>query len=913
MGRSRSDQNRATKVPVTGSSFATTQRAGKSVHLGPEMAPKEAKGKSAKPTKSMTTLHEQLLYLQALYPYASYDKLMAVIDNTNSADEAAEQAYEALNPDYNGFAYLKEQHDLFTSEKLPSAERATAFAGLRESLQERAASAFRPGHFGNLSQLQEYQDTVGLFIVDTSDWDRATLLPARDLAEMTFMDLPLLEEPTNYEAATATINGDSKDVNGLRREGWSQVCSTSLDTSNNATGFLDLQPSSKLHPVSNAASALLSGGNPGKYSHAPSCGASKERPRDERNGNSAAGDGGDSATASVVYVQRSDPPRAAPIIAWAPEAIRVGPAEAGRESEGILRVFDEATFLKGPLLRLATPPPASTEALPDAHMSPQESAVAVRPAVEGEAHEPVMNGLVGGQASALAAPPSPQTTFPLSMEEDGEAHEPFDPGSSAVPKRGGGDNVNEANTEELLRAEAPSASLSHHRRRTCLPETYTEVEPGATASTSTSMAHGTANGTRQISGGDDNAASSNAFCAQSSMRDAARKAHEPKPHPLTTAETVWQRMRNRIPIGNLISRSTSRQKPAVPPKKKSSNGRPNVVCSPGFALPRTAAREGASVLNGTTEGTERQQAAHNGCGDVPVDGNDAAERGVGAPYSERRSSTGTLAIPAAHAGCSSLDPVAFLKAEEERWDTIATMLTSYEEVFGPKSRCDLVRCIHDECPKLRDNVTVILQRLLHVVGKALRGKELVEGMTEEPLKVPLLGTILFSTSPIKLTELSFREDKCSIEFCEDGTRLQANLDLKAMSLEAIRFAYIGEVDAVRQARRARESQGRIPGSYWRAASRTRRGSELEQYTTGVTRGTATIKAADVRVKGRVCIWLMTSGKMHVAFQKTTVSVGSFRLSTTVTKLNVLCTLGAPILRLMIQRGIKQVLQSGHSL
>ncbi|CAG9576697.1 conserved hypothetical protein [Leishmania major strain Friedlin] len=887
MDISRSSQHSATKESATDSSFVETQRAGSSLYIGPEMVPEEANRRSAHPNKSMKTSREQLLYLQALYPYAHYDELMAVISSTDSADEAAERAYEALNPDYNGFAYLKEQHDLFTSEKLRSAERATAFAGLKESLEERAASAFRPGHFGNLSQLQEYHDTVGLFIVDTSDWDRATLLPSRDLAEMAFMDLPLLEERTSYEAARATINGDSNDVNGLRRESWSQVCSPSLTASNNATCFLDLQPSRKLCPVSTTAPASLSGGKVGKCYREPSRDASEEQLTGGHNGSRAVGVGGDSAAASVVYVQRNDPPRAAPIIAWAPEAIRVGPAEARRECEGILRVFDEATFFKEPLLRSATPPPAPTGALLHAHVSPQES--------------------------ALAAPPSPQATLPSFMGEESEAHEPFDSGSGAVPNCGGGDKVHDANAEELLSAQAPSASHSHHRRRTCLPKPYADTQSGPTASTST--AYGTPNGTREISGDNDSAAFSNALSAQCRMRDAACKAlKRRKPHPLTTSETVRQRIRSRTPVGNLIFRATSQHTPVLSPKQQeSSNGRPNVVCSPGLALPRAAARDEASVLNGTAQSTERQQAAHHSCEDIPVDGSDAADGGAGAPHGERPLSTGMLAIPAAHSGCSSLDPVTFLNAEEERWEAIAMMLAPYEEVFGSKSRCALTRCIHDECPKLRDNATVILQRLLHVVGKALCGKEIVEGMTEEPLEVPLLGPILLSTSPIKLTELRFREDKCSIEFCEDGTQLQAKLNVKAMSLDAIQFAYIGEADAARQARTARQSQRRIPGSYWRAAARTQHGSEQDQYTTGVTHGTATIKAANVRVKGKVCIWLMTSGKMHVVFQKTSVSVGSFRLSTTVRKLNVLCTLGAPILRLMVQRGIKQALQSGHSL
>ncbi|GET89741.1 hypothetical protein, conserved [Leishmania tarentolae] len=914
MHRSSSSQLGATKEPMTGSSSATTQRAGSSLHARPVVLPEEANIIGTNLTKSVTTSREQMLYLQALYPYAPYDELMTVISNTNGADEAAEHAYEVLNPDYNSFAYLKEQHDLCTNEKLSSVERAAAFSDLRESLQERAASVFRPGHFGNLSQLQEYQETVGLFIVDTSDWDRATRLSSHDVAEMTFMDLPLLEESTNYGAASTSCNSDSDGVNELRRDEGSQGQRTLLAASSNATRFLNVQRGSKQDPVSNTVSASLSGKNTEKGSSAPTCGASKERLIGGLNGNGALDHQEGSTTASVVYVGHNDPPRAAPIIAWAPEAIRVGPVEARRECEDILRVFDEAAFFKNPLVQLATSPPPSNGNSAHAHISPLESTLAVPSAAEGgEAHGHLMNGVAGASARTLAAAPSPHTTFPSLTGKENEVHEPFDPGSRSLSNLGNGDSFNEK-AEALLSAQAPPTSSSHPCSRTCLPEPYAAAQPFSTPSTST--AYCLTKGTRHISDNDDNSTSSSARCVELRKRDETRKALKGrKPHALTTSETVFQRMRSRTPIGNLIFREASQQTPLLSPRhKKSGNGLLNVACSPEQALSHvTTAHEEANARNGTAEGTERQQVSRNGCDDIAANGRDMTGGGTGERDSKGPFNTRTLAIPAAHSRCSSLDPIVFLNAEEERWDTIATMLAPYEEVFGSRSRCQLVRCVYDECPKLRANITVILQRLLHVVGKALRGKELGEGMTEELLKVPLLGSILLSTSPIKLTELTFCEDKCSFEFCEEGTWLQAKLSLKAIELDAIQFAYIGEVDAARQARAKWKSQRQKPGSSWRAGSSTRRSSEQEEYTTGATRGTAKIKASNVRLKGRVYIWLMASGKMHVAFQKTTVSIGSFQVSTTVTKLNVLCTLGAPFLRLMIQRGIKQVLQSGHSL
>ncbi|KAG5475328.1 hypothetical protein LSCM1_03441 [Leishmania martiniquensis] len=888
MGRSHLSPQGTTTEVAMGSSPLVTQPARSSLDIWPEAAPEDTGKGWAHHRESVATPRDQLLYLQALYPYALHDQLLAVIGNADGADEAANRAYEALNPDYAGFPYLKEQHDLSTNAKLPSTQRATAFVGLKESLQERAANAFRAGGFGNLSQLQEYEETVGLFIVDTSDWDRATLLPPADLGEMMFKDLPLREEPTTYETVVTTIDCDSDNGSERKRDGRWWAPSSSLAMPSGSNGFADRRSRSILRAADNAASTPQAAGKPCKGSWAQLRDAADERltgPRD--------GDGDGNPTAGVVYLQSNDPPCAAPIIAWAPEAIRVEPAEARREREGALRVFDEAAFFRDPLLQVETPP--SHWARAHVNMSPLDLAITSSSTAVGEVHVPAVSVPAGAQSSDTAALAAPQCIDTL-FNEKSEDHEPFESCGTPIPQLGDRNGLGSGSTEERFSAEGLPAPSSYRRTSSCLPAAFVGAQVGASVSTG----GGTTDRTQRILGEDDAVSSTGALKARSSMRDAACKAlRARKPHPLTTSVMVRQRMLSLSPVGNVIFRETSlHARELLPQHIKVSSKRPG---------------EETSTFSISASQHQQAGAALDSWQDIPADEGDTAGRDVGERRGECPFNAGTVHIPAAHDGCSSLDPAAFLDAEEERWETVVTMLAPYERVFGCKLRCELVQCIYNECPKLRANVTLILTRLLRVVRKALCGKELAEGMTEEPLEVPFFGPILLSTSPIKLTDLSFREEKCSIEFCEGGSRLKVKLDLKLLSVAPIQFAYISEAAAARQARLARQWQRGMPVSSSREAAWALRRKQPEQYTEGVTRGTATIKAANVRVKGLVYVWLMASGRTHIAFQKTTVSVGSFRASTSVTKLNILCTLGAPILRLMVQRGIQDVLQRVHTI
>ncbi|KAG5501448.1 hypothetical protein JKF63_03276 [Porcisia hertigi] len=853
---------------TTSASSVTIQREDSSANLRPGASSVNACRGRAHRKKSPPASCDQLLYLRALYPYASYDDLQAVVENTDGIDEAAKRAYEALNPDYTGFTYLKDQHDLLFNAKLPRAERETAFAGLKESLGERAAEAFRPGNFGNLSQLQEYHDTVGLFIVNTSDWDRAMLLPSRDLAEVAFMDLSLRGETTEYVASPATMVGDSDNRRERTQGDGLPTRRVPLATMKSATGgTAGLRLSIQSEAPTNVAFL------------AQSCRSSEEPPRTGQHSGDEEVD-----TPGVIYLRKNDAPCAAPIISWAPEAMYVGPAGAQWVRKETLRAFDEAAF-KDPQRRSAKPPLLEDGAVTDVEASLLDCNIAASSAVAYNVYEPAARGRGGGQPGSTAASPLLPKYHPLFIKGENRTHEPFEVCDTSHVNSGGGHD--DASTKVISTAEEPHTLHSHSSRH-----------------------RGVLRGHVNANGRADDGAISETQNKRNPRIDVAREAlHTGRRSPFTTSEAVGPRMRTPTSVDNFFYEIIMHTPVASPRLERDNDTRLSVPVPMG-----SPALDDASLFHIGAGDSQQHEAMRDGWERrVHTNGSHTAGSDAREVHYVRSFPAGPVAIPAAHSGCSSLDPAAFLDAEMARWDTALKMLAPYEVVFGSKYRCEIVRCIHDHCPKLRANSTLILQRLLHVVGIALRNKELVEGMTEELLEVPFFGSILLSTSPVKVSQLSFREDRCSIEFCEEGTRLKVKLNLKAVVLEAIQFAYIGEGSAARQERKARLSQRGMWAPSSRSASSVSRSCQRNQYAEGVTRGTARIKAADVDVKGVVYASLMASGKVHVRFTKVTVSLGSFRLSTNVTKLNILCTLGAPILRLMVQHGMEKALRSVQSL
>ncbi|KPA80913.1 hypothetical protein ABB37_04314 [Leptomonas pyrrhocoris] len=917
------------------------RRFSSSSDLWPEVAPEEMSRRGRQLRKSLSTSRDQLLYLQALFPYAAYDELMSVITKTDGPDEAAEHAYEAFNPDYTGYLYLKEQTDVMGNTKSTKAQRATAFSGLKESLEERAADALRAGAFGNLSQLQEYHETVGLFAIDTTEWDRAMLLPARSLAEMAFMDLPLRDEPSSSSASSCSDHADARTDHEQHAK--PRLLSLALDESNSR--FMD--SSFVRQRTGSCDTAVLS----------------PEQPREKRGGkprdgcrtpiaSAATPESGQRCQApqeqeetGMLYLQDSDPVCKAPIIAWAPEAIRVGPAEALRQQEGALRVFDEATFFTDPLLaHKGFSTPLQTP-LKRVTFSPSKAAAAT--AHGADAHR--------SKAAAEAAdvPPLLAVSPNVSPRTAAERHEPVDSASDSLPFIGDDEEEEEdveceveesAGSEVFERADgrrkAEKNCVAGNGRRGRVekrtpPPPLLELRDVTSNAVFSEFSRKTEDGDVRGSAVEhqpDCTATSHSdvsmrLARQVSLRETTVETLKTrKRRPLTSSEKIKQRMRTLKPVGNLVFRENPESSPTVATAENvfgEDDGRHTPAASHSTRMTATTLENALY-----TEGDIYADRPRNeGAPPVPGSGSqvlgsaaaDAATATAAAgpssssPGEHRDRVYGqVVTIPAAHAGCSSLDPAAYLNSEEERWSGIVEVLKPFEEVFGSKFRCELVRCVHDDCPVIRPCLTELLQRLLHVVGMAVLGVRVAEGFAEEPMDLPLFGSILLSTSPVKLHELVFREEKCKLIFCDEGTRLQVKLNVKKVKLEPIQFAYIDEAAAARQNREAEQARRKMPQPRSNAAAWTLRHNTQEKYEHGVTRGTATISAANVKLKGIVYVWLTASGKVHVAFQEAKVSVGSFHVSTDVSKLNFLFTVGSPLLRLFVERVLLDAVKGMHT-
>ena len=947
MGKSRATLNKSASSSSNASSLRSgKQRFSSSSDLWPEVAPEESNRRAAHRKKSLSTSRDQLLYLQALFPYAAYDELMSVITKTDGPDEAAQYAYEALNPNYTGYLYLKEQTDVLLNAKAGKARRATAFAGVKESLEERAADAFRPGMFSNLSQLQEYHETVGLFAVDTTEWDRAMLLPARDLAEMAFTDLPLREEPSSRSSSSSSSAREGREhhrtTRGSDQHNRHRLLPQAL-TSRNAR-FMDAsfvkQSRSSMDATLHSAPASREkrGNKPRDGCRTPiASAASHERDSYEQPHSSIDLHTAGLEDTGVLYLQDSDPEHTAPVIAWAPEAIRVGPAEALRQQEGALRVFDEATFFNDPLLA-RQPSPAQLQT-PDTR--PAQAPQSIKGSCIAATSPPF---LTAAEAS-VEMPPLLAVSPNLSPRAAVEHHEPIDNSGDSLPIIADEEEEDYGEAEEEGDEEGDGASKngavesSPSLHQVAFPTVTVICDPALCGAPDNAAEH-SLNFPAKI-----HVDTSSHIVLNSRMRESTLdKLKSRKRRPITSYDKVKQRMRKLKPVGNLVFRENGESSATVAPLDNvfAEEGRPTSTTSrltrlAPAALESTLRTEddiytSPSARTQKGDWTTRESRCNEDGPAPPLPGvgahvfgsaaaaaasvatmrDGAAPRSAPVASGSRDRVQGQpVQIPAAHPGCSSLDPAAYLNAEEERWSSIVEVLKPFEDVFGVKFRCELVRCVYDDCRAIRTRLTEILQRLLYVVGQVMQGKEVAEGFYEEPMNLPLFGAILLSTSPIKLEELTFRKEKCVLNFCEQGTRLRVKLDVKKVKFEPIQFAYIDEADAARQNRAAQQSRRKMSQPRSRAAEWTLRQHNPEKYKNGITRGSATITVADVKLKGIVYVWLMASGKVYVTFQEAKVSVGSFSVSTDVSKLNALFTLGSPILKLFVKQMLLDCVKGVH--
>lgn len=269
---------------------------------------------------------DRLLYLQALYPYGAHDDLMSVIMASPDTKTAAKSAYNVLNPDVYSLPFLKEQRDLSRNENVSALERSGAFAGISELLEDRAGDLMRPGMFENLSQTREYSRTVRTFAIDTSAWDAKFLVPEAGFCAHSQRHFPLTDKEMDRVAATAKAVGaplapqshspvatrrtKTRIPNSLRRrsaeDGWRQDSFSGAD----------------LAAVSPRPSSTSTGAMVQSFEH---------------------------------YVEEpGDEGPVAPIIRWAPKALRVGPTEAQRQQDDMFGIFDGANFFDFPLMSVDT-------------------------------------------------------------------------------------------------------------------------------------------------------------------------------------------------------------------------------------------------------------------------------------------------------------------------------------------------------------------------------------------------------------------------------------------------------------------------------------------------------------------------------------------------------------------------------
>ncbi|CCW60980.1 unnamed protein product [Phytomonas sp. EM1] len=150
-------------------------------------------------------------YLQAVCPYATPAQLSAVLLSTDDIEKAVRCLYDAHNPDISGINCLKEQWSskLNTEDEGNSSSRVNPFEGVDLLLTNRAREIFRNGYFSNLSLTRDYNYTVRVFPVDTSEWDREVLLKPRLLQDALRQRLTLADEEMPGSSSTLPPNWTS--------------------------------------------------------------------------------------------------------------------------------------------------------------------------------------------------------------------------------------------------------------------------------------------------------------------------------------------------------------------------------------------------------------------------------------------------------------------------------------------------------------------------------------------------------------------------------------------------------------------------------------------------------------------------------------------------------------------------------
>nr|EPY22670.1 hypothetical protein AGDE_13173 [Angomonas deanei]CAD2215523.1 hypothetical protein, conserved [Angomonas deanei] len=254
------------------------------------------------------------------------------------------------------------------------------------------------------------------------------------------------------------------------------------------------------------------------------------------------------------------------------------------------------------------------------------------------------------------------------------------------------------------------------------------------------------------------------------------------------------------------------------------------------------------------------------------------------------------------------DPIVFLSTEEDHLNQVLSLLEPYSNIFDYKCQCEVVVQIYESCPRFVEKCNDVFVALLGVLEKELSGRTLTREVTELPVSLPFLGSNLFSTGPIAIQRLTMDRKKSSLAFTEDGIRVRVKLHVNELVFDPIDFAFIKEVEALIQ----NEKYEKENLAYLQHR-RTTLFDLKTNYTKGVTRGVAKLKASRIRVEVLGGMWLFSSGKTYLVVEKCKVSIGSLSVSTDVTKLKVLLTLGHVIVKSVIEKEIRSFLTGTHQL
>ncbi|KEG13475.1 hypothetical protein DQ04_00981050 [Trypanosoma grayi] len=168
---------------------------------------------------------EELLLLQALFPYASSECLQKGIDAGKTVENAVHCVHAAANPDVYSAAYLEHERTAARAreEKGGTTNNAQqAFVGIRQLLASRLRTLEERVVIG-ISLHHEYEDAVGAFVVDTAAWDEHFLATATmtDVVGARPLTLPTDDKKVLFESGSVALTPIMRwapSAAGLERE-----------------------------------------------------------------------------------------------------------------------------------------------------------------------------------------------------------------------------------------------------------------------------------------------------------------------------------------------------------------------------------------------------------------------------------------------------------------------------------------------------------------------------------------------------------------------------------------------------------------------------------------------------------------------------------------------------------------------